>query len=104
MKTECVLEDQLLIAESLSLLFYFQFNLCKQIKLFTHQIFKMSDQAVSSFFKLFLMKANQITADSDLNVSKILDIKESNTMIEFSAEAHAEKIHHLVPSLNKWTL
>jgi hypothetical protein len=25
-------------------------------------------------------------------------------MIEFSAEAHAEKIHHLVPSLNKWTL
>ena len=64
----------------------------------------MSDEAVNSFFKLFLMKANQITADSDLKVSKILDIKESNTMIEFSAESHAEKIHHLVPSLNKWTL
>lgn len=104
MKTECLIEDQLLIAESLSLLFYFQFNLCKQIKLFTHQIFKMCDQAVTSFLKLFLMKANQITAETDLNVSKILDIKESNTMIEFSAESHAEKIHHLVPSLNKWTL
>lgn len=64
----------------------------------------MSDQAVSSFFKLFLLKANQITAESDLNVSKICDIKESNTTVEFSAESHAEKIRHLVPSLNKWTL
>lgn len=36
MKAECAIEDQLLIAEALSLLFYFQFNLCKQIKLFSH--------------------------------------------------------------------
>jgi hypothetical protein len=64
----------------------------------------MSDQAVNSFFKLFLMKANEITTESDLNVSKVLDIKESNTKVEFSAESHSEKIQHLVPGLNKWTL
>jgi len=44
----------------------------------------MSDAAVNSFFRLFLMRANQITTESDLNVSKILDLKSSNTKVEFS--------------------
>ena len=64
----------------------------------------MSDTAVDSFFKLFLMRANQITTESDLNVSKLLDIKASNVKVEFNTESHAEKIQHMVPSLNKWAL
>lgn len=64
----------------------------------------MSDQAVSAFFKIMLMRANEITTESDLNVSKVLDIKESNKKVEFNAESHQEKIQHFVPSLNKWAL
>lgn len=80
----CDQKDQIVLAESLSLLYYFHFDKCKDAKLFTSQLYTLSDEAVSKFFKILLVDASEITTDSDLPVSKLLDIKATNQKVEFS--------------------
>jgi hypothetical protein len=43
----CDLQDQIVLAESLSLLYYFHFDKFKDAKLFTSQLYTLSDEAVS---------------------------------------------------------
>lgn len=64
----------------------------------------MSDNAVKSFFQIFCKNANEITTETDLQISKVLEIKQSNKVTEFSLDSHSEKCWNLVPSLNKWAL
>jgi hypothetical protein len=51
----------------------------------------MSESAVEIFLKILLMNAKEITTETDLEVSKILDLKSSNKKVEFSYESHKEK-------------
>ena len=50
------------------------------------------------------MKAHDISTETDLPVSKILDIKEGKMSEKFNEQGHKDKSWHMVPSLNKWAL
>jgi hypothetical protein len=43
---------------------------------FTQHLYQLSDEAIHSYFSVFLMKHNKITADI-ANVDKVLDLKTS---------------------------
>lgn len=105
MKSEGLAQkDGDLVAESLSLLYYFQNDRSKDSKLIHHQLFRMEESSVQAFFKILLLKPKEITTGTDLDVTKVLDIKATTTLICFSEETHQEKCYILVPGLNKWAL
>jgi len=43
---------------------------------------------IFSFFKILQLDSKQITTETDIQITKVLEIKHSTTRIEFNKEGH----------------
>jgi len=111
------------LAETLGLLYYYKHSNVLKIyqnskldfetakSAFTTGVFTLSDendsecQVLKAFYSLLFKSPDQITAkESDIDVDKILHLKQSSTFTQFSVESHLQKAKLLLRPLAANTL
>ena len=60
-------------------------------------------EALHAYFKLLLMRAEEIEAQGDLDFGSVLQLKKSQKVVTFADDAHRIKAKMLVKALSKFT-
>ena len=113
-------EIRVLVAQALGLLYYYRNSNVLQIfqksqsdlqtskSIFTTGLYQISNTGDCSvelnFFDLLLQKPNKIQSKCDIDLGKILNLKQASTVIIFSEESHSNKAKLLIKPLAKFTL